>query len=387
MQEQRTFVEVFESLKEPRNEKGLKYPLLDVIILALYGTLIGYNDFTNMSYYLKKREDELIRELGLKQGVPSHDVFSDVFRLLDMEEFMKLFIRWTKSVAYAKTGRHIAIDGKAVRAATRKAEGGNIPYVVSAFMCDNGMSIGQKEVGDKTNEITEIPRLLDLIEITDCFVTIDAIGTQTKIMDKIKEKGGHFCLQLKRNQPNAYENVSLLFSDMEENGPASFGRLDSYSEMQKDHGRIEKREYYVFDDESSLKNVLDSTWEHVRCLGMARLTREINGRSSTETHFHLLDMKVGAEKYGRMARGHWKIENGLHWILDVIFGEDGSTANADNGLSNLALLRKMAFNFTKLDPEMKKKTTKKKMIDYMTDIDLYKRLIFETIPANEQPAS
>lgn len=380
---ERSFFEIFEGLEDPRSEKGKIYPLMDIIILALYGVLIGFVDFTNMSYYLKKREKELKEELELAEGVPSHDVFSDVFRILDVERFMKLFVEWTKQLAYAKTGKHIAIDGKAVRAATKKAENGKIPYVVSAFMCDCGLSIGQKNVGEKTNEITEIPRLLDLIDISECFVTIDAIGTQTEIMDKIVCKGGHFCLQLKRNQRAAFDDVALFFEDMEKNRPGDFEALDSFQEIQKDHGRIEKREYYTFCDGKEVAGMLDPKWVHVKCLGMARLTRDKGETVSKEVHFHLLDKSIGAEEYARLARGHWSIENGLHWVLDIYFREDSSTANTDNAISNLALLRKIAFNFTKLDPAMEKKTTRKKMIDYLTDLSLFKKLIYEIIPAKD----
>lgn len=379
---ERPFFEIFEKLEDPRSEKGKVYPLTDVVILAVYGVLIGFVDFANMSYYLKKREKEFKEELGLAEGVPSHDVFSDVFRALDVGRFMELFVEWAKHLAHAKTGKHIAIDGKAVRAAAKKAENGKTPYVVSAFLCDCGLSIGQKEIGEKTNEITEIPRLLDLIDINDCFVTIDAIGTQTEIMDKIVDKGGHFCLQLKRSQRTTFDDVSLFFEDMEKNRGEEFGKLDSFREIKKGHGRMEKREYYIFCNPKEVAGMLDPKWAHVKCLGMARLTRNDGGSVSRETHFHLLDKPVGAEEYAGLARGHWAIENSLHWVLDIHFREDSSTANADKAISNLTLLRKIAFNFTKLDPAMQKKTTKKKMIDYMTDISLFKRLIHETIPAN-----
>lgn len=379
---ERSFFSIFETLEDPRCDKGKKYPLMDVIILALYGVLIGFTDFTNMSYYLKKREKELTERLGLGKGVPSHDVFSDVFRALDVDAFMKLFAEWARGIAYKKSGKHIAIDGKAVRAAAKKSENGNIPYVISAFMCGCGLSVGQKEVGEKTNEIPEIPRLLDLVDITECFVTTDAIGTQTEIMDKIIEKEGHFCLQLKKNQRTAFEDVELFFKDMEENDGKRFAAMDTFSETHKDHGRIEKREYRIFAEGSEIKRILDPKWEHVNCLGMASLTRQTGDSVSKEIHFHLLDTVVSSEKYGQLARGHWEIENGLHWILDIHFKEDASTANEDNALANLALLRKIAFNFTKLDPGMAKKSTKKKMIDFMTDLGLFRKLVFEVIPDN-----
>lgn len=335
-----------------------------------------------MSYYLKKREAELKGRLSLAEGVPSHDVFSDVFRLIDVGRFMQFFIEWTKQLVRAKAGKHVAIDGKALRAAAKKAGKGAVPYVVSAFLCGCGISIGQKEVGEKTNEIPEIPKLLDLTDIAGCFVTIDATETQTEIMGKIVEKGGHFCLQLKRNQKVAFEDVSLFFQDMEKNSRMEFEAMPSFKEKQKDHGRIETREYCLYSDPETIRSILDPKWKHVSCLGMARLRRDVGGVISEEIHVHLLDKAIDAEEYAGLARGHRAIENSLHRVLDVHFREDSSTANADSAISNLALLRKTAFNFTKLDPAMQKKTTKKKMIDYMTDLSLFEKLIYEIIPEN-----
>lgn len=381
---ERSFFDRFSVLEDPRNEKGRVFPLTDVIILAIYGTLIGFDDFTNMSYYLKKREEELIVGLGLAAGIPSHDVFSDVFRMLDIKAFMGAFVEWTKDLVKAKTGKQIAIDGKAVRAATKKAEGGKIPYVLSAFLVSQGISIGQKAVGDKTNEITEIPKLLDLIDVKDCFVTVDAIGTQTKIMDKIIERGGHFCLQLKSNQRAAFDAARLYFEDLKTNAPNLWKQLDCYKETPiKNHGRIENREYRVMSDQKDIEMMFGEKWKHIKCVGMAKLIRRIGNEESCEVHYHLLDTTVSAEKYASLARGHWGIENSLHWILDIHFREDSSTANADAATENLALLRKICFNFTKLDPLLAKKTTKKKMIDYMTDLELFKHLIYDVIPSVE----
>ena len=369
---------IFSKLDDPRDNRGKKHRLIDIIILALYGTLTGFTDFTNMAYFLKKYEKELTDELGLENGVPSHDTFSAVFRVIDVEKFMKLFIEWTKSIVSLKKGDHIAIDGKAVRAATKKIENGNIPYVLNAFLCGAGITLGQKKIDDKTNEITEIPKLLDLIDIEGCVVTIDAIGTQTKIMDKIIEKKGDFCLQLKDNQPDACERVELYFNSLSKSEKKE---LASFSSVEKDHGRIEKRKYTVCTDDPLIRLVLDNDkWKHVKAIGIAELQRTIGEKTSIERHFHLLSFVPTAEKYGSYARTHWEIENSLHWVLDIHFNEDRCSANSDNAISNLTLLRKMAFNLTKFDPDLAKKTTKKKMIDFMTDISVFKNLIFNVIP-------
>ena len=379
--EGRSFFAIFKELEEPRNAKGLKYPLLDVIILAIYGTLCGFTDFANMAYYLKRREEELTRELELENGVPSHDVFSDVFRLLDVEKFMGLFASWMQSIVSQKGGKHLAIDGKAVRGAAQKALKGNIPYVISAFMCECGLSIGQKEVGSKTNEITEIPKLLELIDISGCTITIDAIGTQKTIMDAILSKHGHFCLQLKKNQLTAYEGAALYFEDRLSDKKR---KPEEYTQITKDHGRVEKRTYYTVSDETDIRLILPEGWGAVKCLGMAVLEREVNGEKSCERHFHVMDKPKTAEEYAGLARGHWKIENCQHWTLDVIFGEDRSTAREDKAIANLTLLRKIALNLSKMVPGEEKKSTKKRLIDFMMDLELFKTLIYEVLPAQKQ---
>ncbi|MBQ9320160.1 MAG: ISAs1 family transposase [Acidaminococcaceae bacterium] len=374
---ERSFFTIFEALEDPRNEKGKKYPLMDVIILSIYGILCGFTDFTNMAYYLKCREKELSEKLELENGVPSHDVFSDVFRLLDVSQFMSLFTSWIQSVIREKGGKHIAIDGKAVRAATKKALQGNIPYIVSAYMCDCGLTIGQKEVGAKTNEITEIPKLLDLIDISGCTVTIDAIGTQKAIMEKIIAKGGHYCLQLKNNHRTTYEGVELYY---EEKLADTENRIKSHSKTEKSHGRIEKRTYYTVNNEEDIRNIVPKEWKSVKCIGMAVLQRDVNGRKSIEQHFHIMDQAREPEEYAELARGHWGIENSQHWVLDVIYGEDRSTAREDNAIANLTLLRKIAFNLAKMVPGEEKKTTKKRIIDFMVDVELFKTLIYEVLP-------
>ena len=374
MKTERSFFEIFEELEDPRDNRGKIYPLIDILILAIYGVLIGFEDFTNMAYYFKKREDELVKELELSAGIPSHDVFSDVFRVIDINKFMDLFVKWTKQLTNHKTGRQIAIDGKAIKAARDRMNNGSIPYVISAFLCDTGISIGQKKVGDKTNEISEIPRLLDLIDIEDATITIDAIGLQSQIMDRIIEKKGHFCLQLKKNNKKIFCEVEDYFNGLD------LSTLDSCKSVEKDHGRIETRAYYIDHSSKLLDYILENEKiRHIKAVGMAVLTRKECGKTSKEVHYHLLDEAISAKEYSSFARNHWAIENSLHWILDIHFKEDASTARKDNALANLALLRKIAFNFTRLDPTMKNKTTKKKMIDYMTDISCFKHLIYDVI--------
>ena len=316
----------------------------------------------------------LSKELGLTNGVPSHDTFSDVFRSIDVGKFVNVFIEWTKSLYEAKIGMHIAIDGKAIRAATEKAKNGNIPYILSAFLCDCGISIGQIKVDEKSNEIKGIPELLDLLDIEGGVITIDAIGTQVEIMNKIHEKKGDFCLQLKTNQGNCFDSVELFFKDLSK---AELEKLDKITITEKNHGRVEKRTYAIYAG-PELENIVDlEKFKHVKEIGMAILEREINGESSKEVHYHLLSKEFKATEYYKYARDHWKIENNLHWILDMHYNEDRCK---DKAKENIALLRKIAFNLTKLDKNLAKKTTKKIMIDLLLDINVFKNLIFNEIP-------
>lgn len=374
--------EIFSVIEDPRDNRGKKHMLIHVIVLAIYGILCGYEDFTNMAYYLKHKEEMLTRELGLLNGVPSHDTFSAVFRVLDSKKFIELFIEWTKMIASnyeTKDGKHIAIDGKAIKSATDKANKGNIPYIVSAFLTDIGISIGQVKVDDKSNEITAIPELLELIDIKDTTITIDAIGTQTKIVDKIIEKGGHYCLSVKENQHSLYKDIDEYFN-FSINDKEEKEKMTYYETIEKGHGRIEKRKYYVCNDISFIND--KEKWNNLSAIGMVIQERAENDNTSIETHYHIMDKIIDASEYARYSRGHWQIENNLHWILDVIFDEDHSTSKKENSIQNISIIRKIVFNLTKLDETMSKKTTKKKIIDYQFDFDLFKKLIYDVIPNN-----
>jgi predicted transposase YbfD/YdcC len=371
-----SFFKIFENLEDPRDNRGKKHLLIHIIVLSIYGILCGYDDFTNMAYFLKKQESVLSEKLKLLNGIPSHDTFSAVFRIIDPNNFIKLFIDWTKQMFELK-GKHIAIDGKAVAAATDKVNNGNIPYVVSAFLTDIGISIGQYKIDEKTNEIKGIPELLDIIDIKDSTITIDAIGTQKVIVEKIIKKEGHYCLSVKKNHKLLYDDINTYYQDAIYDNK-EIPKMSYYETLEKGHGRIEKRKYYIVND---LSFVLDrDNWRNLKSVGMVIQERTIGDKTSKEIQYHILDQILTAKDYERYTRSHWKIENNLHWILDVIFNEDHSLAKKNNAIHNLTLLRKIVFNFTKLDPSMEKKTTKKKIIDYTFDFSTFEKLIYEFIP-------
>lgn len=376
-----SLINIFSELEDPRDNRGKKHELIHVIVLAIYGILCGYTDFTNMAYFLKKNEDKLSKELNLLNGIPSHDTFSFVFRLINPDTFMKLFIKWTKQVVQEKSlnNSHIAIDGKAIKSATDKVNNGNIPYIVSAFLTETGISIGQVKVNDKSNEIKAIPDLLDLIDIEGYTITIDAIGSQKQIVDKIVDKHGNYCLSVKENQRALHNDIKNYY-DAFINDSEELNRINTYKTIEKNHGRIETRKYYISDNLYYINDV--DKWRDLAAIGMVKQTRQERGTISEETHYYILNQFIDASKFGEYVRNHWAIENNLHWVLDVIFDEDHSTAKKNSAIENISTIRKIAFNLTKLDPLMKDKTTKKKIIDYTFDFDNFKRLIYDVIPNN-----
>jgi len=378
-----TFVLAFEPVREPRHKRNLAYPLIDVITLAVYGTLCGKRSFTEMEYFLKLREGQLTEVFGLANGVPSHDVFSRVFRLIDPDEFMECFVDWLREAYLLVTGKHLALDGKAMRAAAEKSGGGITPYVISAYLCDVGITVAQIEIGEKKNEISELPRLIMMLDLEGCDVTIDAIGCQVEIMDLIKARGGDFCLQVKANQPTAMEGVAEYFDDIdkkEETG-RPHADVDTYEVSEKGHGRVETRSYTVSTCEGDARDMLPDSWVHAVCVGRCAHVCTRAGKTTTETHYYVLSRQVSARELARLSRSHWQIENCLHWVLDVIFGEDTLTNREDASISNLSALRKVAFNMTKMLPEAEGLTGHNREDLFTIRPDLAARLFYEIIPS------
>ena len=203
--------ERFEILEDPRDVRGKKYKLIDILVMTIYGLLCGLKDFVNIADFMKLKEEYFTKLLKLENGTPSHDCLSDVFAAIDSKKFMEVFIEWTKDIIKNKTGKNISIDGKAVKSATDKINNGNIPYIVSAFIGEIGLSIGQVKVDDKSNEITAIPDLLDLLDIKGATITIDAIGTQEEIVNKIVDKEAHYVLPVKDNQKELRKQIKSQF--------------------------------------------------------------------------------------------------------------------------------------------------------------------------------
>ena len=369
--------ERFEVLEDPRDERGKKYKLIDILIMTIYGLLCGLKDFTNIADFMKLKEDYFTKLLNLENGTPSHDCLSDLYASIDPKQFMKIFIEWTKDILEKKTGKKISIDGKAIKSATDKINNGNIPYIVSAFIGEIGLSIGEVKVDDKSNEITAIPELLDLLDIEGATITIDAIGTQEDIVNKIVNKGGHYVLPVKDNQRILKKEIKSKFDSYNNllGNPEVFHK----STVDKDHGRIEEREYYLTYNTSKITD--KEKWKTVNAVAYMRVTRTEQDETTITDNYYIIDNKIEIDKLIDAIRDHWNIECGLHWRLDVILDEDHSTNKVGNSIENLSIIRKIIFNLASLDNRFGKVPLQRKLTRYMLDFENIEKLIFEVIPS------
>ena len=373
----KTLLNHFEVLEDPRDIRGKKHELKNILLLTIYGTLCGYTDFVNMVDFLMLHEDYFSDLLDLKYGIPSHDTFSRVFSIINPNEFMNLFINWIKEITNQK-GLHVAIDGKAIKSARDKVNNGNIPYILSGFLCDVGISIGQIKVDDKSNEITVIPNLLDLIDIKGKIITIDAIGTQEEIANKIVyEKKAAYILKVKDNQKDLKDDIKTYFDLELKRDSTEIDILET--SFEKNHGRIEKRTYYISYNTECIHN--KEKWKSVKAIGRMDVYREENGKITTTKNYYILSQQFPTETFKNITRAHWNIECSLHWRLDVILDEDHSTNKKDNSIDNLAIIRKIVFNLARLDSSMGNLTLKKKLTRYSFDFKNIENLLFNVIPA------
>ena len=369
--------ERFEILEDPRDIIGKKYKLIDILIMTIYGLLCGLKDYVNIADFMKLKEDYFTKLLNLENGTPSHDCLSDVFSVIDSKKFMEIFIEWTKDIVKIKTGKKISIDGKAIKSATDKINNGNIPYIVSAFIGEIGLSIGQVKVDDKSNEITAIPDLLDLLDLEGATITIDAIGTQEEIVNKIVDKGAHYVLPVKDNQRELKKQIKSHFE--------SYNNLYGNSEVfykkgiEKDHGRIEEREYFLSYNTSKIKD--KDKWKTVKAIAYTKVYRTFRDETIMTENYYIIDYEISIEKLIESIRDHWNIECGLHWKLDVILDEDHSRNRVNNSINNLSIMRKIVFNLASLDNSFGKVPLQRKLTRYMLDFNNIEKLIFEVIPS------
>lgn len=334
----------FSSLTDPRVERTREHNLEDILFIAIACVICGGESWNDMETFGKAKEDWLRTFLRLPQGIPSHDTFNRVFSALNPEELEKSFISWTRSVTNLTENEVISIDGKTMRG-TREYGSKSIVHMVSAWASVNHIVLGQVKVDEKSNEITAIPKLLALLVIKGCIVTIDAMGCQKDIASAIIDKEADYLLALKGNQGNLEEEVKDSFR---------FLPIDSVSEeVDMGHGRIETRRCSVITDLSLIEKKHE--WKNLRCLVRIEAERYDKCKKTTqnEVRLYISSLPPDAELINRSVRSHWAVENSLHWVLDVAFNEDHSRKRAGFAAQNFTLLNRIALNLVKNEKSTK----------------------------------
>ena len=332
------FAASFAGLEDPRTGNAGRHDLLEILVIAVCAVLCGGQTAVDMAEFGRAKEDFLRRFLRLEHGIPSHDTFSRVFRYLDPEQFRSCFLTFMARFATAADGV-IAIDGKTLRHSFDTASATSALHMVSAWGCDQRLVLGQLATDAKSNEITAVPKLLELLTLTGAIVTVDAMNCQRDTAQRILDKGGDYVFALKANQETLYDDVRLFLDDPETEGLARHTTVDA------DHGRIETRTATVSTDIAWLQD--SHQWPGLKAIGKLTRSRELNRKTTTETAYYLASSPLSAERFAEVTRAHWGIENSLHWVLDVVMNEDYARNRKDNGPKNLAVLRHMALNIVR----------------------------------------
>lgn len=334
------FEETFAVLKDRRINRKKLYPLVEILFIVLCGSVCGAESWRDYVLFGKEKLEFFRKYFPFVHGVPSKNTFARLFYILDPEEFKVCFVSWIQSLQKV-LNEVIAIDGKTLRDSFDTASATSAIHMVSAFAAGARLVLAQQKVDDKSNEITAIPKLLDLLSLKGHTITIDAMGCQTAIADKIIEKEADYVFSLKGNQGTLNEDVRL-FLETELNKKSSSAIEDSHEEVDAGHGRIETRKCIV----SSQTDWLDQKqrWAGLKTIAMIEETREIGDKKSTERRFFISSMPADAERMMDTVRAHWSIENALHWTLDVVFNEDNSRIRKQNAAQNMAIIRHITLN-------------------------------------------
>lgn len=341
-----SLIEAFGTVPDPRINRTRRHELIDILVIGVCTLLCGGVTFNDMETFGYAKEDWLRTFLKLPNGIPSHDTFNRVFSAIQPALFLECFLRWTEGLRQVVSEEIVAMDGKALRRAVRN---GSIPYIVSAWAVRNGLVLGQLRVEEKTNEITAVPQLLRVLELAGCIVTVDAMGCQRQIAREIVEADADYVLALKGNQETVHAEVKAFLDDAIANTPK---RLDDYQTVEKGHGRLETRHYWHSEDLDWFADL--HKWEGLRSVGVVESVREIKGVVQSERRYFLSSLPCDAKRFAHAVRSHWGIENQLHWVLDVQFGEDQSRARTGFAAENLATLRRLALNLLKNEKTKKR---------------------------------
>lgn len=333
----------FSSLTDPRRRE-VTYPLINVVTIAICAVVCGADDFVSIAEYGRKKRKWLAQFLDLSAGIPSHDRFNAIFAALQPAEFEKCLLSWITALHEISGGQIVAIDGKTLRRSFDAASSKTAIHMVSAWATVNCISLGQVVVDAKSNEITAIPKLLEILAISGCLVTLDALGCQTEIAEKIVVAGADYVLAVKGNQPTLFEGIRNFFIEHLEDDFART-KVSRHESQERGHGRVESRSYYVCPVPNDLPD--RERWQGLVAVGITINDTERGAKHSNEVRVYILSKQLSGRKFAEAVRGHWSIENRLHWQLDVTFGEDQSRIRQGHADANFSILRRTALSLLK----------------------------------------
>lgn len=341
--------EVFVGVHDPRQSAKVEHDLVELLVIAVCGVLAGADDFVEIEAWAKEKLDWFGRYLKLENGIPSHDTFGRVFATIDAEEFGAAFRRWVSSVVPTLAKEEVvAIDGKTSR---RSGKVGATPlHLVSVFAAGAGLVLGQRATAEKSNEKTAIPELLATLALEGCIVTIDAMGTQPNIGQAIRDRGADYILSVKDKQPTLADSMQdffVAFQASPDKTPHGFDEV-----VEKDHGRLELRRCYAFDQIDCLH--APERWPDQKSFAVIASERTIKGKTTLEHRFDITRLPADAARTNRAVRAHWRVENTLHWCMDVVFGDDQMRARTGHAAHNLSVPRHFALNLIRLAPVKRK---------------------------------
>jgi predicted transposase YbfD/YdcC len=343
-------------LKDPRINRRKRHLLGDILTIAVCAVIAGANTWPDLETFGHKRRDWLQRFLELPNGIPAHDTFERVFDRLQPQALQTALLGWLHEISAALGMRHIAIDGKTLR----HSGGGSSPlrhlHLVSAWAVEANLTLGQVATEEKSNEIEAIPRLLELLDVQGALVSIDAMGCQKEIAAKIVAGGGDYVLTVKDNQEHLREDLEACFIKAYDNGCQGI-RYETYETVEKGHGRQEKRIYELIHGPEGIRG--QEEWKKLSVIGKCYSERTAAGKTTSEMRYFIGSRRCGVKHYGAALRNHWRMENCLHWQLDVTFGEDASRIQKRHGAENFALLRRLALALLKRHPDKGSMRTKR----------------------------
>lgn len=339
----------FADLTDPRRREVM-YPLINVITIAICAVICGADDFVAIAKFGRMKLAWFKRFLDLRAGIPSHDRFNAIFAALNPNEFQKCLLSWITALHEVSEGQVIAIDGKTLRRSFDAASSKAAIHMVSAWATMNNISLGQYVVDAKSNEITAIPKLLEMVAVSGALVTIDAMGCQTEIAQQIVDSGADYCLAVKNNQPTLFQAIADFFIDHMEDDFART-KVRCHESEEKGHGRVEHRSYYICPVPDDLAD--GSRWPHLKAIGIATNITERDGKECSDVRYYILSEYVAGRRFASAVRGHWGIENRLHWQLDVTFQEDQCRIRKGHADANFSILRRTALSMLKNENSLK----------------------------------